>query len=737
MYPPQDGAPCRSPATAASPLASAASSAVVGGLITGTTYAHSVRSKGPGVLRSSWNSFITTRASAATATPTPTATRTATPTNTPRPRTAATATPTSTNTPQSGTAATPTPSPKPPRISVNSANPTLNQRIVLSVDQPTGGNAHHGKINWTAYQKCLDNVQSAADCRRWWNIAGWPSGGTNRYYYCRYMRPNLYNPRSATERSRDNPGFNEAEYRRIYQPIYDTYCDDINDGLEIYSNPLTEFYRAYVFYDSARNGSPPWHSGLRAFSSAIKVVWGGSTATPTPTATATPTPTATGTPTPTNTSVSRATATPTRTGTSTATPTRTGTPTPTPTATSTPTRTPTATATPTPTPTNTPDCSSATNGVSGQAPACEPSGPIIPTRTPTATHTPTHTPTPLPITVKVVREDRAAIPQSKQQHLKDFANFWEVSTSVKIQIEVNNPASDYKFRLNVPKNTGLDIVSVSDGACNYSSSYQLRRPSSTSEVSAGSTAGVASFYLVRCRLGTGSSSVTVHSELNGKSIKNTFGALRIPIAPHQQDETVRYRVCGATPSAPAGVNYLNSISLGAAQWNNVRTETGGFRILKLVNQNCASHSHLNDSVPTVGIKPRVSVVHWEPKPTVTPTAQSILNSETLCTNPAALACVIPRNTNEHLSMQTLYYRHPLSNNNEWTDNFNMIDPNEYYLPAVIAHEFGHAAGLGHNPSRSSLMYWQSSANDINGILSPQSGDKASMKAIYVDHPNHP
>ena len=75
------------------------------------------------------------------------------------------------------------------------------------------------------------------------------------------------------------------------------------------------------------------------------------------------------------------------------TPTRTYTATATPTRTLTPTNTPRFTATPTLTPTNTPDCSSATNGVSGQAPGCEPSGPIIPTRTPTATRTPTPTPT--------------------------------------------------------------------------------------------------------------------------------------------------------------------------------------------------------------------------------------------------------------------------------------------------------------------------------------------------------
>ena len=239
-----------------------------------------------------------------------------------------------------------------------------------------------------------------------------------------------------------------------------------------------------------------------------------------------------------------------------------------------------------------------------------------------------------------------------------------------------------------------------------------------------------SFYLVRCRLGTGSSSVTIHSEeLNGKSINNTFGTLRIPLAPHQHDKTVRYRICGATPSAPASVNYVHSISLGADEWNTVRNETGGLRILKLVNQNCASHTYLNDLVPPVGIKPRVSVVHWEP----TSTPQSILDSETLCTKTTALACVFPTNVNEHLKMQTLYYRHPLKSG-EWVGSISMVQPNKYYLPAIIAHEFGHTAGLGHNPTSSTLMYYAPNVADVNGTLTLQSGDKASMKAIYDAHP---
>ena len=71
------------------------SSAVVSGLITDTTYAHVVRSKGAGVLRSSWSAAIETKATDATATPT----RTATATPTPTPTATATRTPTPTRTP--------------------------------------------------------------------------------------------------------------------------------------------------------------------------------------------------------------------------------------------------------------------------------------------------------------------------------------------------------------------------------------------------------------------------------------------------------------------------------------------------------------------------------------------------------------------------------------------------------------------------------------------------------------
>ena len=314
------------------------SSAVVGGLLNGTEYAHRVRSK-KGNLYSDWSPHVTTAASAAdapTATPGPpkTPTHTATSTITP--------TPTSTSTP------THTPTPRPPILSVNIENPSLNERIILSVAPPPD-NAHHGPITWTAYEKCLDEVTDAAACNRWRNINDNVPGKT-RYHYCRYMPQHLGETREQADIDQDLPDFDLAEYQAVYKDVYKDYCtgdaddiadtDDANNGLEIYSGATTEFYRARVHY-STRVWARPENYPLNA----VKVVWSAATAappeTPTPTATytatSTPTATATPTPTPTPTATATATATPTPTSTATATPT--------------PTHTPTQTHTPTPTPT--------------------------------------------------------------------------------------------------------------------------------------------------------------------------------------------------------------------------------------------------------------------------------------------------------------------------------------------------------------------------------------------------
>ena len=319
------------------PIEFSGSSAKVRGLVKGTTYSHRVRSVNGALKLEEWSDYAHTTAPAPspdtptpthTATHTTTPTHTATPTATPTPTHTATptatathtTTPTPTHTPTitHTPTTTPTPSPRPPLFSVSAENPSLNQRIILSVAAPPD-NAHHGSIAWTAYDKCLDNVNDPADCNNWRNIAFRPrdTADYGRYHYCSYMPEYLEDPPA----QKTNPdGFRLADYRRVYQPIYDAHCADANNGFEAHPNAQPKFYRAFVFYAAAEHNKPaPWKHG--AFSDAIKVTWSAATATPIVTPTPTPTPTHTPTPT----------ATPTPTVTHT--PTHTGTPTPTPTST--------------------------------------------------------------------------------------------------------------------------------------------------------------------------------------------------------------------------------------------------------------------------------------------------------------------------------------------------------------------------------------------------------------------
>ena len=309
------------------PIEFSGSSAKVRGLIKGTTYSHRVRSVNGALKSEGWSDYVHTTAPAplpdtptpeppTTPTYTPTPTHTATPTATPTP----THTPTTTHTPSH----TPTPSPRPPILSVSAGNPSLNQRIILSVAAPPD-NAHHGSIVWTAYEKCVDNnANDSAACNNWRGISYYPgeTGDYNRYHYCRYMPQHLANPRETRHTTNDPVGFNPADYRSIYQDVYDDHCtdlnNDLNNGFESYANAESRFYRAYVYYVSSRDTGHD-HSTRAYSTNPVKVTWSVATATPIVTHTPTPTHTATPTPTPTPT----ATPTPTQTGTPTHTPTST------------------------------------------------------------------------------------------------------------------------------------------------------------------------------------------------------------------------------------------------------------------------------------------------------------------------------------------------------------------------------------------------------------------------------
>lgn len=292
-----------------------------------------------------------------------------------------------------------------------------------------------------------------------------------------------------------------------------------------------------------------------------------------------------------------------------------------------------------------------------------------------------------------------------------FVSRWEVLTSAEIEVSVNHPLSHiYEFNVNVPPDTGVDIATGRDAAC----SYPAASSENTGWVFAGPDRKV-EFHLVRCRIGSGNSQITITSQKRNFDPELSLVA-NIRRAPHQRDSVVYYRLCGDPPSLPLDVDYPKAISLGAAEWN-----TGseiGVSFSKLENETCSSPG--DDPHSSNATKRMVSVVHWDPR-----------NNRDACRR-TALGCVAPVYVQgeDHYWRQTLHYRHPLPHG-DWVDKTSEVAPGLYYLPAVISHEFGHTAGLGHSPRRSDILYrLGDDFDDRSGPLIPQQNDRDAMRALY-------
>ena len=104
-----------------------------------------------------------------------------------------------------------------------------------------------------------------------------------------------------------------------------------------------------------------------------------------------------------------------------------------------------------------------------------------------------------------------------------------------------------------------------------------------------------------------------------------------------------------------------------------------------------------------------------------------------CGHPEALACMkLGASVHPHYAIQAMWVVTPPKPTNEWTnDPVKAMGPAAlYYLPTVIAHEFGHAVGLGHLRIGDGMMgpYW---FGNPNTSLAPD--DKYGFRKVNEPH----
>ena len=342
-----------------------------------------------------------------------------------------------------------------------------------------------------------------------------------------------------------------------------------------------------------------------------------------------------------------------------------------------------------------------------------------PTNTPTPIHTPTPTNTPVPtlpseveIELKVTGWDGGKSKVDDQIHLYDYQ--WKVLDTITVQLKVTGPSgfdpTGYAFQASFPKSTGLQNGDSDDADCDWDlfeadPEYHIY---TTASISNNGT-----WDFVRCGLGEPSSRLTVTATApDGTSIPTNVN-LPIPEAWHHNDNTLRYRICG-DPTVPSTTpDFEEAVHHGRGMWN---AAGANLTFLKLVDPECDE--------PLDPIRP------------VTITWADDGQTDSMCKDTRATGCA--RDTEgtasfyPHFGSQTIFIRNNLRRwDRHWTNLISFVGEVFRYLPATLAHEIGHTAGLGHAP-------WNSDRIMAPGDkpTSLQSEDIDAMSAIYQGHENH-
>ncbi len=258
-------------------------------------------------------------------------------------------------------------------------------------------------------------------------------------------------------------------------------------------------------------------------------------------------------------------------------------------------------------------------------------------------------------------------------------------------------SSANQYKLVVSANTGFQInatTAPNGSKCNWQSP-----PSTDTEwVDLGT-----SFYLVRCKLGTGNADIVVKKILKSGTnrTESTVRTLEdISQSWHHADHHVSYKITSPLLGTRPSGAYQGYTTLSQRE-----SDTG-------INNAASIWNHLDpldplwqgQTVPltfdSVSASPDVTIQgYWNPADAQLPEK---------CDYHDAIACIRPGGVYPHFTHSKMWIKYPPRLSGQlsyvrWTndiDDARRMPGTYYYLPETIMHECGHTAGLGHAEGRS-------------------------------------